>query len=234
LSMRPYADGPNMREYRMILSPSLLSSDFGRLAEELASLEAAGCTWVHWDVMDGSFVPNITLGAPIIKRLRKGSKLFFDVHLMVDRPERYLSDFVEAGADMLVVHAESTNHLERALAEIKRQGVQCGVALNPHTPLTVLEYVLDQLDMVLLMSVNPGFGGQSFLPFSMRKVEELSAMIKARGLKTLIQVDGGVDPGNTAELVRRGADVLVSGSAFFGFPPYKERLAVFEQAAAGA
>lgn len=218
----------------MILSPSLLSSDFGRLADELAVLASAGCKWVHWDVMDGSFVPNITLGAPVIKRLRKESPLFFDVHLMVDRPERYVGDFADAGSDMLVVHAEATVHLERAVAEIKRLGMQCGVALNPHTPLNVLEYVLDQLDMVLIMSVNPGFGGQRFLPFSLRKISELSAMIKARGLTTLIQVDGGVDPDNTPELVRRGADVLVSGSAFFGFPPYADRLQTFMQAAAKA
>lgn len=214
----------------MILSPSLLSSDFGRLAEELAALEAAGIPWVHWDVMDGLFVPNITVGPLVIKSLRPVSKLFFDVHLMIERPERYLADFVSAGADLVCVHAESTHHLERAVAEIARLGAKPAVALNPATPLSAVEYLLPQLSMVLVMSVNPGFGGQSFIGFCMEKIRSLRAMIDAQGLETLIQVDGGVTLENCAEIVRAGADVLVSGSAFFGYPPYAERFAAFNRA----
>lgn len=214
---------------RMILAPSLLSSDFGNLAQELKALKNAGVKWAHWDVMDGSFVPNITLGPPIIKKLRESSELFFDVHLMIDAPDRYLADFVKAGANMLVVHQEACLHLERTLSEIRNLGIKCGVALNPATPLSCIDYVLDEkLDMVLIMSVNPGFGGQSFIPTSLRKIKELKGMIKQRGLKTLIEVDGGVTPENTAELIEAGADVLVSGSAFFNFPPYAERLKAFE------
>ena len=216
----------------MILAPSLLSSDFGNLAQELKSLEQAGLSWVHWDVMDGHFVPNITIGPPVIGRLRKQSNLFFDVHLMIEAPDRYLADFAKAGADMLVVHAEACTHLDRTLAEIRRLGMKCGVALNPATPLEALDYVLDEnLHMVLIMSVNPGFGGQSFIPSALRKVAELKSMIKARSLSTLIEVDGGVTPENTGELTATGADVLVSGSAFFNHPPYKDRLEVFVKAA---
>ena len=216
----------------MILSPSLLSADCGRLADTLKDLESAGVKWVHWDVMDGHFVPNMTFGQHVIKGLRSASGLFFDVHLMIEQPERYLNDFKAAGADMLVVHAEATVHLQRTLAEIRRLGMKSGVALNPSTPLSVLDYVLDDVDMVLIMSVNPGFGGQKFLPATFRKVAELRAKLDAAGRSDcLIQVDGGCCVENTAELVRAGADVLVSGSAFFGFPSFKERLAAFMAAA---
>jgi len=206
-----------------ILSPSLLSADFGRLDQELAHLEEAGLSWVHWDVMDGAFVPNITLGAPIVKKCRPKTKLFFDVHLMVDRPERYLDQFLDAGADLLCIHAEACTHLESALSRIRQGGARAALALNPHTPLTCLDYILPQLDMVLIMSVNPGFGGQSFIPFSLRKIRDLSERIHNEGTKTLIQVDGGVSPDNAASIIARGADVLVSGSAFFAHPPYSER-----------
>lgn len=216
----------------MILSPSLLSADCGKLAETLKELESAGVKWVHWDVMDGRFVPNITFGQHVIKGLRPASGLFFDVHLMIEQPERYLADFRAAGADMLVVHAEATLHLQRTLAEIRRLGMKSGVALNPATPLSVLDYVLDDVDMVLVMSVNPGFGGQKFLPATFRKVSELRAKLNAAGrTECLVQVDGGVNTENTGALVEAGADVLVSGSAFFGHPPFSERLAAFMAAA---
>jgi ribulose-phosphate 3-epimerase len=215
-----------------ILSPSLLSADFSRLADELAALEEAGLTWVHLDVMDGRFVPNITFGPPVIAAMRRKSRLYFDTHLMIERPERYLSAFRDAGSDLICVHAEATVHLERAVAEIARLGAAPAVALNPATPLSMVEYLLPQLDMVLVMTVNPGFGGQSFIPFTMDKVKALAAMRRERDLSFRIQVDGGVTPDNTAALVAAGADVLVSGSAFFGHPPYKERLDVFHAAAA--
>ncbi len=215
----------------MILSPSLLSSDFSNLARELRDLEDAGLSWVHWDVMDGSFVPNITFGPPIIAGCRKNSGLFFDVHLMIEAPDRYLEDFVHAGADLLCVHAEACRHLERTLSEISRLGAKPAVALNPHTPLQVLEYVLPQVEMVLIMSVNPGFGGQTFIPFSLEKIRRLKSMINQCNSRALIQVDGGVTPDNTRDLLEWGADVLVSGSAFFAHPPYRQRLETFMQAA---
>ncbi|MBI5519569.1 MAG: ribulose-phosphate 3-epimerase [Desulfovibrio sp.] len=215
----------------MILSPSLLSSDFSRLGEELAALEAAGLSWVHWDVMDGAFVPNITFGPPVIAACRKKSGLFFDVHLMIENPGRFVPDFAKAGADLICVHAEAERHLERVVSLIRDCGARPAVALNPHTPLCQVEHLLPQLSMVLLMSVNPGFGGQSFIPFCLDKVRRLKAMVAECGSAALIQVDGGVTLDNTRELVLAGADVLVSGSAFFGHPPYAERLAAFQMAA---
>ena len=218
----------------MILSPSLLSCDFGNFAAALACLEEAGLYWVHWDVMDGHFVPNITFGPPVIGQLRKNSSLFFDVHLMIDRPERYLSDFASAGADILVVHAEATLHLHRTLTEIHRLGMKAGVALNPSTPVSALEHVTDLLDLVLVMSVNPGFGGQSFIPGTFAKIAQVRALLDRLGSGAIIEVDGGVTPDNTRELVDAGADCLVSGSAFFNFPPYADRAHCFAAMAAKA
>jgi len=214
----------------MILSPSMLSSDFANLQSELAALKQAGLTWVHLDVMDGMFVPNITFGPPIIKAMRARSDLFFDCHLMIREPGRYIRDFADAGADLICVHAEACDHLERVCAQIAETGAKPAVALNPHTPLDVLRYLIPQLSMVLIMSVNPGFGGQKFIPFCMDKVRELKGMITAAGSGTLIQVDGGVTLDNARELVEAGADVLVSGSVFFGHPPYDVRHRAFQDA----
>lgn len=219
-----------MSEQRFILSPSLLSSDFSRLQEELMALEQAGLTWAHWDVMDGHFVPNITFGAPVIAKCRDGCSLFFDVHLMIEEPERYLDDFAKAGADLICVHAEATHHLERVVSRILELGVRPAVALNPHTPINQVEYLIPQLYMILIMSVNPGFGGQRFIPFSLKKVRALKDLIHEQESNTLIQVDGGVDLDNAKAIIDSGADVLVSGSAFFKHPPYDRRFVEFRGA----
>lgn len=207
----------------MILSPSLLSAQIGNLESELHALEAVGVQWVHWDVMDGHFVPNITFGQHVIRQLRPKTSLFFDVHLMITHPERYLSDFHTAGADMLVVHAEATFHLQRTVAEIRRLGMKAGVALNPATSLSMLEYILDDIDMVLLMSVNPGFGGQHFLATTYEKIRTLRRMLIEKQQTTLIQIDGGVNLSNAKELIEAGANVLVSGSSFFTGEPYADQ-----------
>lgn len=216
----------------MILSPSMLSADFSRLGEELAALEESDCNWVHWDVMDGSFVPNITFGPSVLMNLRKKSNLFFDVHLMIREPEKHINAFVDAGADMLVVHAEACTHLHRTLTAIKEQGVQAGVALNPATPVHVLEHVLDITDMVLVMTVNPGFGGQRFIPSGLAKIRSMLTMINKQERETIIQADGGISPNNAGEVVMAGATVLVAGSAFFNHPPYRQRREAFENAVA--
>lgn len=212
----------------MILSPSMLSSDFANMETELTALKDAGLKWVHLDIMDGMFVPNITFGPPIIKAMRAKSDLFFDCHLMINDPGRYIEDFVDAGADLICVHAESTDHLERVCAQITEAGAKPAVALNPHTSLESIKYLIPQLYMVLIMSVNPGFGGQKFIPFCLDKVKDLKQMITDAGSDTLIQIDGGVTADNAKELTDAGVDVLVSGSAFFGFPPYDVRHKTFQ------
>lgn len=205
----------------MILSPSLLSVDFAHIADGIKLLEKAGVPALHLDVMDGAFVPNISFGAPVIKCLRKETDMIFDVHLMIEEPARYLEDFKTAGADWVTVHAESCKHLHSTVDKIKKLGMKAGVALNPATPVSVLDYVIDDLDMVLVMSVNPGFGGQSFIPSALRKIEEVRKMADERGLELHVEVDGGVNLNNVADVIAAGANVIVAGSAVFGGDAYE-------------
>lgn len=197
------------------LAPSILSADFSRLGEDLSLAERNGITMLHIDVMDGMFVPSISLGFPVIESIRKKTNMVFDVHLMIKEPERYVERFAESGADMITVHAEACLHLHRTIGQIRQLGVKCGVALNPATPLSVLDYVLEDVDMVLLMTVNPGFGGQSFIPAMYEKIETLRKQITEKGLSTDIEVDGGIKVSNAERALRAGANVLVAGSAVF-------------------
>ncbi len=198
------------------IAPSILSADFLNLGRDIEMLEKSEADWIHCDVMDGSFVPNISFGFPIIKQISKIAKKPLDVHLMIVQPEKYIEAVKDAGAYLMNVHYEASPHLHRTVGAIHDAGMKAGVTLNPHTPIALLEDVIQDLDMVLLMSVNPGFGGQKFIPNTLKKIRELKEMILRKNLSTLIEVDGGVSMHNTKELVDAGADVLVAGSAIFG------------------
>lgn len=197
------------------MAPSILSADFARLLEDVKKVERAGCEYLHIDVMDGHFVPNITLGPAIVKSLRKDVNMVFDAHLMIENPDNYIKDFVDAGCDMIVVHEEACTHLHRTIQNIKSFNVKAGVALNPTTPIENIKYILNDIDMVLIMTVNPGFGGQSFIGTMVDKIKELKALIDEKGLDVDIQVDGGIKPSNVSEVVKAGANVIVAGSAIF-------------------
>ena len=214
-----------------LIAPSILSADFARLAEQVRAAEAAGADWIHVDVMDGRFVPNITMGFVVVEALRSVTRLPLDVHLMIVEPERYVERFVAAGADVVTVHAEATPHVHRTLQLIRSAGAKAGLAVNPATPLDWFEDVLGELDLALLMSVNPGFGGQRFIPRSLERLERLAALRDRVNPGVRIEVDGGVGPANAAELVRRGADVLVAGSAVFGGGAVAENLRALRDAA---
>ena len=208
----------------LLIAPSILSADFARLGEEVTALERGGADWAHVDVMDGRFVPNMTIGPLVVKALKRVTKLPLDVHLMIVEPERYVEDFAAAGADIITVHAEACDHLHRVLQQIRATGKKAGVSLNPHTSEDVLRYVLELTDLVLVMSVNPGFGGQEFIPAVLPKIARLRKMIDATGKPVHLEVDGGVKPGTARQVIEAGADVLVAGSAVFGAKDYGEAI----------
>ena len=211
------------------LAPSILSADFARLLEDVKKVEEAGCEYLHIDVMDGHFVPNITLGPNIVKSLRKDVNMVFDAHLMIENPDMYIKDFAEAGCDIIVVHQEACKHLHRTIQNIKSYNIKAGVALNPATPIETIKHILKDVDMVLIMTVNPGFGGQSFIDSMIDKIRELKAIVVEQSLNIDIQVDGGIKPSNVADVVNAGANVIVAGSAIFNSSDIKETVIEFRE-----
>lgn len=208
-----------------LIAPSMLSANFLKLEEEIEMINQSEADWFHLDVMDGRFVPNITFGMPIIAQMGKVACKPFDVHLMIVEPEKYIDAFAKAGADVLTIHYEASKHLHRSLQAIRAAGMKAGVSLNPHTPVSVLEDILEDIDLVLIMSVNPGFGGQKFIPRAIDKIKKLKGMIQAQGTDTLIEIDGGVTLENAGEIVAAGADVLVAGNTVFSAPDPAEMIA---------
>jgi len=217
-----------MKNNKVLIAPSLLSADFSKLGEEVKAVELAGADAIHFDVMDGRFVPNITFGSLIISALREKTKLIFDVHLMIVEPEKYIETFAKAGADWISVHVEVCPHLHRVISKIKELGKKAGVALNPHTPPEMVEYVIEEIDFVLVMTVNPGFGGQSLLPFCLPKIKKIKEWILEKNPDCFIEVDGGINSKTASQVVQAGADVLVAGSAVFGKKDYAQAIQVLK------
>jgi ribulose-phosphate 3-epimerase len=209
------------------IAPSILSADFVRLKEEIQAVEAAGADYLHIDVMDGHFVPNITIGPSVVEAVRKVTRLPLDVHLMIENPDQYIPEFAKAGANILSVHQETCPHLNRTINLIKEYGLIPAVVLNPSTPISTLDDILEEVDMVMIMSVNPGFGGQKFIPGTIKKIRNLKEMITERGLNIDIEIDGGVTPKNVGQVCKAGADVVVAGSAIFHTPDYRKTMALF-------
>ncbi|MDP8222546.1 MAG: ribulose-phosphate 3-epimerase [Candidatus Lernaella stagnicola] len=218
----------------MIIAPSILSADFSRLAEEVAAVEKAGADWIHIDVMDGAFVPNITIGQPVVRAVRAVTKLPLDVHLMIEKPGRYVEEFAESGADIITVHQEACLHLHRVIQQIKAAGKKAGVSLNPATPPETLTHVLEDIDLVLIMSVNPGFGGQKFIPQTLDKIKQMRKELDAAGrADVIIEVDGGVGPGNIARIAAAGCGAVVAGNAVFSQEDYAAPIDAMREATAG-